>query len=80
MPFTLDLLQRLPEELLQQILEHLDRDALQLINVCSRWCYEKATPLIWRDVSLVDCRTKHEETSDEHDDTPLIKKLLVLAR
>ncbi|KAK4543471.1 hypothetical protein LTR36_005614 [Oleoguttula mirabilis] len=73
------LLYRLPEELLQDILERLDSGSLSRLNLVSRWCYEVATPLLWREVELVDCRTQHEESVDEHDDTPLIKKLLVLA-
>ncbi|KAK3697145.1 hypothetical protein LTR37_017641 [Vermiconidia calcicola] len=74
------LLQRLPEELLQDILERLSKHDLSLLNPASRWCYRVATPLIWREVQLVDCRTLHEDETDDHDDTPFLKKLLVLIR
>jgi len=98
-------LDALPEELLQVILDHLAKPDLQQLSLVSHWCRETATPLIWREVELVDCRTLYTETgavhssgpgstggtvgripagavvrSDEHDDTPLIKKLWVLAR
>ena len=73
------LLHRLPEELLQDVLERLNPDSLRALNSTSRWCYEAATPLLWREVELVDCRTLHSEGVDEHDDIPLIKKLLILA-
>lgn len=94
----------LPEELLQHILSYLTKPDLQQLSLASRWCRELATPLVWREVELVDCRTLYTETgavhssgpgstggtvgripagavvrSDEHDDTPLIKKLWVLA-
>lgn len=72
-------LQQLPEELLQDILDRLESNSLGCLNITSRWCYEVATPLLWREVNLVDCRTQHEEGVDEHDDTPLIRKLLILA-
>ena len=75
------LLQQLPEELLHEILERLSHHDLVCLNLASRWCYEIATPLIWREVELVDCRTYHDEGGvDEHDDTPLLKKLLILAK
>ncbi|KAK5136190.1 hypothetical protein LTR08_004027 [Meristemomyces frigidus] len=77
---TFQLLHRLPEELLQEILDRLDSDAFRNLNVSSRRCYEWAAPRLWREVTLVDCRTAHNwGTSDEHDDGPLIRKLLVLA-
>ena len=79
----LQLLQRLPEELLQDVIERLNKQDLYSFNLLSRWCHQVATPIIWREVELVDCRTRHEnheDAVDEHDDTPLIKKLLILAK
>ena len=73
-------LERLPEELLHDILNHLDKHTLSLLNLVSRWCYRAATPLIWRDLQLVDCSTMHGDGFDEHDDSPFLKKLLVLAK
>lgn len=78
---SFQLLQQLPEELLQDILERIDHDSLGRLTLVSRWCYNKASVLKWREVELVDCRTQHEDSLgvDEHDDTALIKKLLILA-
>ena len=73
-------LQQLPEELLHDILDRLEKRSLSTLNLVSRWCYEAASPLIWRDVQLVDCRTEHEDGFDDHDDTPLLRKLLILAK
>ena len=77
-PFQL--LHQLPEELLQDILEHLDHFSLTQLGLTSRWCYEVATPSTWKEVTLKDCATQHEDGLDQHDDTPLIKTLSVLAR
>lgn len=74
------LVAQLPDELLQDILERLAKPDLSRLSLVSKWCYKLATPLIWRDVSLVDCRAFHEDGVDEHDDTPLLRKLLVLAK
>lgn len=74
------LLHQLPTELLQDILDRLRRQDLECLNLTSKWAYEAATPLIWRDTELMDCRTTHEDDqTDEHDDTPLIRKLLLFA-
>lgn len=83
----------LPTELIQQVLEFLDRDSLCGFTLASRNAYSLATPLVWREVELVDCKTVHSlpegqqgtllyarDREDDHDDTPLIKKLLVLAK
>ncbi|KAL1301589.1 hypothetical protein AAFC00_005820 [Neodothiora populina] len=77
-------LAQLPEELLQASLRFLDGPGLVSLAQSSSWSYEKAIPFIWHDVELVDCRTRHftEDVpyhSDEHDDTPIIRKLVVLA-
>lgn len=81
---------RLPEELLQDVIDRLERPALKALSLSSRWGYQTATPRIWRNVELVDCRTDRrvydeqgrcvDELSDEHDDTPLIRILIILAR
>ncbi|EME87038.1 uncharacterized protein MYCFIDRAFT_107024, partial [Pseudocercospora fijiensis CIRAD86] len=70
----------LPEELIQEILSRLSRPDLCALNLTSKWYYKLATPLIWRDLELTDCRTYHPDldATDEHDDTPMLKKLLIL--
>lgn len=78
-PFQL--LQSLPEELLQDVIEHLNRRSLAALNLVSRACRQFATPCLWREVCLQDCRTFHEDgKEDAHDDTPLLRKLLILAK
>lgn len=79
--------QQLPDELIQDILERLSKPDLASLNSTCRWFSNLATPLIWREVNLVDCRTYHASEKegepgwlDEHDDTPLLKKLLVLVQ
>ena len=74
------LLPSLPKELLLEVLERLERYDLECLQLVSRWGYHIAAPLRWREVKLVDCRTRYEDGVDEHDDTPLIKVLLILAR
>ncbi|KXS96284.1 hypothetical protein AC578_3871 [Pseudocercospora eumusae] len=75
-------LHALPEELIQDILSRLDRPDLCSLNLASQWYHKVATPLIWRELELTDCRTYHPDldSTDEHDDTPLLKKLLVLIK
>ncbi|KAF7196810.1 hypothetical protein HII31_01728 [Pseudocercospora fuligena] len=75
-------LHELPEELIQGILSPLDRPDLCSLNLASQWYYKVATPLIWRELELTDCRTYHPDldSTDEHDDTPMLKKLLVLVK
>ncbi|GME27528.1 vacuolar protein sorting-associated protein 62 [Neofusicoccum parvum] len=83
----------LPDELVLDILQYLELDGLfQLAQTC-QWGYRLSIPLLWRDVELKDCWTLHPRASrpqfrreraadafaDEHDDTPIIKKLMVLA-
>lgn len=77
-------LQRLPEELLQNVVERLERPDLQSLSQTSIWCYQVATAHLWRNVELVDCKTEHDDAYgdpeyDDHDDTPLLKKLFLLA-
>ena len=79
---ALSLLGRLPEEILQETLRYLDNHSLANFSQTCHWSYDKATPLLWEDVELVDCRTINDavpDVSDEHDDTPIIRKLLILA-
>ena len=80
-PFQL--LHQLPRELLLDVLSFLEKPELSCLSQTSRWLYGLATPSVWRNVELVDCRTAHPGEAhelDEHDDTPLIKKLLILWR
>ena len=82
-------LEALPEELLQHIVEHLDSRGLTVFSLTAKWCYEFAASVRWREVVLTDCLRIHASEQDEngneieriddHDDTPLLKKLLVLA-
>ncbi|OCK80772.1 hypothetical protein K432DRAFT_327616 [Lepidopterella palustris CBS 459.81] len=86
-------LETLPEELVQLIFELIPPLALRNISLVSHWAYSHATAFLWRDISLVDCWKLHPRESgpplfsergcgdsDEHDDTPMIQRLLVLAR
>lgn len=79
---NMDLLGQLPEEILQETLQYIEGpDLLSFARAC-RWAYDKAIPLLWEHVELVDCRTTNPaapDISDEHDDTPIIRKLLTLA-
>jgi hypothetical protein len=75
-------LSQTPEEILHQTLRYLDDQDLRNFALSCRWAYKKATPLIWQHVELVDCTKTNPATSelgDEHDDTLIIRKLLVLA-
>jgi hypothetical protein len=100
----------LPDELTDQILNLLDYDSLKAVCLVSQRAYDLAIGLVWRNVTLTDCRNArvvsedvlaawrrdHDEVSgpdsylrqlrgnswegaDEHDDTPIIRKLAVLA-
>ena len=76
----LQLLHLLPDELREDILQRLSWRDLTTFNLTSRWAYERATPHVWREVELVDCKTQHEDgVFDDHDDSPLIRKLILLA-
>lgn len=81
-------LQTLPEELLQQIVEHLDNRGLSGFSIAAKWCYHLSSTVRWREVVLTDCLRVHsgeqyherpEDAMDDHDDTPMLKKLIVLA-
>jgi hypothetical protein len=96
----------LAEELVLSITSHIPRKDLCTLARVSKKCHRLVTPLIWKNVELIDCRATTDSTtghrfvtygpataihrgrnipagtqlsSDEHDDTPLIKILLVLA-
>ncbi|KAK4555359.1 hypothetical protein LTR86_007656 [Recurvomyces mirabilis] len=77
---TFRLLHQLPEELRQDVIERLQQADLLNLQVTSKWGYDVASPLLWREVLLTDCRTEHEDAVDDHDDTPMIKVLLTLIR
>jgi hypothetical protein len=96
----------LPEELLHSIISFLPHEGLLNFNLLNRQCYNLATPLLWREVELVDCRSTRprvrkrgigggdggeregegkatarsdqEMLEDEHDDSPIIAKLLII--
>lgn len=78
----MDRLLQLPEELLQDVLARLRQSDLLALNLASKSCYQAATPLIWKDVNLIDCRRSRlgegVEWTDEHDDTKIIGKLLII--
>lgn len=77
-PFQL--LQQLPQELLSDILAHLTDPDLSALNLASKWTSQHATPLLWREVTLTDRTTARPNgETDHHDDTPLLRKLLLLA-
>jgi len=86
-------LELLPDELIQLILANLPSSDLKSVSLVSRDAYSLAAGFLWRNVTLVDTRTCHargeqmetdtdggEDEKDEHDDTPMIQKLFVLAR
>lgn len=82
-----NLLAQLPEELLQETLTFLQNKDLLALACSSKWAYDKALPLLWHHVELVDCRTIHPfeipydiSKTDDHDDSPIIRKLLVIAK
>lgn len=92
MPPSFRLLHSLPPELLQEILSYLPNPSLGTLNQTSKWSYNLTTPLIWREVLLTDRSTTHPgfagsprsppvdaEQEDCHDDTPLLRKLVILA-
>lgn len=87
-------LQTLPEELVSIIFEYLSpQDLYQTSLVCKHF-YSHSLPLIWKSVELVDCRTRYDRAmtdmdgddpenevlTDEHDDTPMLRKLILFAK
>lgn len=76
-------LAQLPDELLLESIEYLDKCSLVRFGLSCKWAYGKAMPLVWNEIKLVDCRTRHNDMpyhEDEHDDTPIIHKLITLSR
>ena len=71
-------LESLPDELLNDIFMSLDRAERYNTALVSWHCYHRVVPHLYRTIELVDCR--NEATGDEHDDTPMIRILLVLAK
>ncbi|KAF1913938.1 hypothetical protein BDU57DRAFT_502937 [Ampelomyces quisqualis] len=86
-------LETLPEELLQLIVHCLPTAALKQAALASATLHRHATNVLWQHVCLVDQWTLHADAapepliehtrgfgrSDEHDDTPIIRKLFILA-
>ncbi|KAI1511375.1 F-box multi-domain protein [Pyrenophora tritici-repentis] len=85
-------LQSLPSELLQLIVAYLDTRTLKDVALVSHTLNQHATDKLWQNVCLADQWKLHlnEKTdqvwgdrghgeSDEHDDTPIIQKLYILA-
>ncbi|USP82688.1 uncharacterized protein yc1106_09962 [Curvularia clavata] len=85
-------LQSLPSELLQLIVAYLDTSTLRDVALVSQTLYQYAIDILWHDVCLSDqwklnVGEENEQIStdrgrgelDEHDDTPIIQKLYILA-
>ncbi|KAF9699227.1 hypothetical protein EKO04_003044 [Ascochyta lentis] len=85
-------LESLPEELLQLVVAHLSTADLRRTALASCTLHRHATDLLWQHVCLVDKRTLYLDDgpdapwgergsgeTDEHDDTPIIQKLYILA-
>jgi len=68
----------LPDELLDEIFVRFNRDEQYNTALVSWHCYYRVVPHLYRTVELVDC--SNEATGDEHDDTPMIRILLTLAK
>lgn len=85
-------LESLPDELLQLIVSSLSSSDLRSVALVSKCLCRHATDLLWHSVCLMDQwklilnkETEHlwgdrgQGDPDEHDDTPIIQKLFVLA-
>jgi hypothetical protein len=87
-------LECLPEELLQIVISYLSTSALKNAALGSSVLNRHATNVLWQHVCLVDQWTFHEDDenpgtfagerrglaqTDEHDDTPIMRKLYILA-
>jgi hypothetical protein len=86
-------LESLPEELLQLIVLYLPTSALKNTALVSSTLNRHATDVLWQSVCLVDQWRLHPDEdpeplienarglgqSDEHDDSPIIQKLFILA-
>lgn len=53
--------------------------SIRIANTFQR-AYDISTPLIWKEVELKDRKTQREEANDNHDDTPLLRKLLIFVK
>ncbi|KAH7406184.1 hypothetical protein DE146DRAFT_435793 [Phaeosphaeria sp. MPI-PUGE-AT-0046c] len=87
-------LHSLPEEILQLIVCHLPAPALRNAALVSTTLNRHATDALWQNVCLVDQWRLHPDLvpepsieeirglgqTDEHDDTPIIRKLFILAK
>lgn len=86
-------LQNLPEELLSIIFQYLSLQDLRQINLVHKRFYRHALPLLWNSIELTDCgpfqtsfliiphdHLDREEILDDHDDTPMLQKLVLLAK
>jgi len=76
------MLTSLPTELITDILDRLHTRDLAQLSLTSRWSNTVAVPFIWREVELKDRTTDHgsHDGIDQHDDTPLIRKLYILTQ
>lgn len=85
-------LENLPGELLQLVVACLSTADLRKTALTSRALHRHATDILWQHVCLVDKRTPRTNdlydeiegeyeriVSDEHDDSPIIEKLYILA-
>ncbi|KAF2025638.1 hypothetical protein EK21DRAFT_116648 [Setomelanomma holmii] len=86
-------LEALPEELLQLIVAYLPTPALKNAALVSQTLNRHATDVLWQSVCLVDQWKLHHDDDplqldeggrgsrwcDEHDDTPIIQTLYILA-
>ncbi|KAF2109224.1 hypothetical protein BDV96DRAFT_242073 [Lophiotrema nucula] len=83
----------LPEELLQLILSFVAASGLKNLALVSKCAYRQAVGPLWRDVCLMDTFRLYTDGErakvygdrgqgepDEHDDTPIIQKLYILAK
>jgi hypothetical protein len=82
----------LPDELLQLVFKALSTSDLKHAAVVSKCFYRHATDFLWHEVALVDTWKLHKTTQyqiyssrgegdlDDHDDTPIIQKLFILAK
>lgn len=74
------LLHFLPKELLDDVLSRLEQPDLGRLNLACQWLYTVGAPFVWREVTLTDYSAPRGPGEiDDHDDTPMLRKLLILA-
>lgn len=87
-PLTRRQIDCLPDELLQLIFSALPPAELKNASLVCRCFHRHATDFLWQDVALVDTRHNYgvfagddqvSHDPDEHNDTPIIEKLYILA-